>query len=49
MYIGWKLMDLSNAKTGIDIHNWIESRKAKGRLTTLESVFSINPFKKVPN
>ena len=49
MYIGWKLMDLSNAKTGIDIHNWIESRKVKGRLTTLESVFSINPFKKVPN
>lgn len=47
MYIGWKLMDISNAKTAVDIGNWISSRKAEGKVTTLESVFSINPFKKI--
>ena len=47
MYIGWKLMDISNMKTASDIGNWISRRKSEGKSTTLESVFSINPFKKL--
>ena len=47
MYIGWKLMDISNAKTAVDIGNWVASRKLEGKSTTLESVFSINPFKRI--
>ncbi len=39
-------MDISNAKTAVDIGNWVSSRKLEGKMTTLESVFSINPFKK---
>lgn len=46
MYIGWKLMDISTVKNRDDVDKWIESRKLEGKMTVLESVFSINPFKR---
>ena len=45
MYIGWKMMDISNAKNAADLDKWIKKRQLEGKLHTLESVFSINPFK----
>lgn len=47
IYVGWKLMDISNAKTQEDLDNWAASRAMEHKLHVLESVFSIHPLKRV--
>lgn len=44
-YIGWKLMDIANFKNILDKQKWLENQSKENRLSILESVFSINPFK----